>query len=756
MQEKLAIAVLVMTLALFSLVLVLYNLMTKKQSDFNQIVLSQQKYDSRTIPFRRGDILDRNGTYLATSQQVYDLILDPRQIMKEPDAYLESSVNALTDCFGYDGGELTKLIKDKKSSAYVRYQKQMTYDQKKSFEQYEAQKEKEFKKDKSGKGIRGIWFEDQYKRIYPYNSLACDVIGFSGGDDLSGTGGIEQYYNDALMGTNGREYGYLNDDSNLERVIKPATNGDTVVSTIDANVQKIVEKYIAQWEQETGSERLGVIVMDPNNGEVLAMASDKAFDLNKPRQLLPEFTDDVVKQLGIQESIDDYHRKNKDAPPLAPGDVYAHYSNDDIMSMGKQVAWNQTWRNFCISDGYEPGSTSKIFTVSSGLEEGAITGNEVYVCNGKLRVGGWDINCVNRAGHGPLTVEEGLMKSCNVVMMHVAQQVGKQKFYKYQQIFGFGSKTGIDLPGEADNKTLVYTADTADPVSLATNAFGQNFNCTMIQMAAAYCSVINGGDYYQPHVVKQVLNDQGSVVRRMDPILVRETVSQSTTDFINEALYKTVNAPGGTGSAARIAGYKIAGKTGTAEKIPRDHENYLVSFCGYAPSDHPQVLVYVVVDQPHTASQAHSTYATNIFRKIMTEILPYLNIFPESDTSGAPSAQGEAAGNGSGDGAGGSAAGGNTAGGNETGETKAADTGTEAIKPSADPAEATKDSGTASEETASSSAAGASAGETSAGETSLDEFDRGDGLEQQNAPAALPGQSGQLKPLPTGGTVTPQ
>ena len=168
------------------------------------------------------------------------------------------------------------------------------------------------------------------------------------------------------------------------------------------------------------------------------------------------------------------------------------------------------------------------------------------------------------------------MKSCNVVMMHIAQKVGKQKFYKYQQQFGFGSKTGIDLPGEADNKTLMYNAETADPASLATNAFGQNFNCSMIQMAAAYCSVINGGSYYEPHVVKQILNEQGSIVKKMDPVLVRETVSESTTKFINEALYKTVNAQGGTGSAAKVEGYKIAGKTGTAEKVGRDKKNYVV------------------------------------------------------------------------------------------------------------------------------------------------------------------------------------
>ncbi len=629
MQEKLAVTVLVITLALFALVMVLYNLMTNRKEDYNQIVLSQQEYDSRVIPFRRGDILDRNGTYLATSEKVYNLILDPRQIMSDPEAYLEPTVTALVDCFGYDRTEIMNLIQEKKDKQYVRYAKQLAYSDKENYEQYKAGKAEDLKKAKQA--IKGIWFEDEYKRVYPYNSLGCNVVGFANGDGMGGTGGIEQFYNTTLMGTNGREYGYLNDDSNLERVIKPATGGNTVVSTIDANVQKIVEKYIAQWEQETGSKRVGVLVMDPNNGEVLAMANDKSFDLNNPRDLRPEYTDDVLRELGIKEAIEDYKRKNKDAVPLTEENVTEHYSNEEIMSLGTQVAWNQTWRNFCISDGYEPGSTAKIFTVAAALEEGSITGNETYMCNGFLEVGGYKISCVSRTGHGLLTVEQGLMKSCNVVMMHIAQQMGKDKLYKYEQMFGLGSKTGIDLPGEADNRTLVYHADTAGPTDLATNSFGQNFSTTMIQMAAAYSSVINGGSYYEPHVVKQILNEQGSVIKKVDPVLVRETVSESTTKFINEALYKTVNAQGGTGGAAKVAGYRIAGKTGTAEKIPRDKTNYLVSFMGYAPAENPQVLVYVVVDEPHVEDQPHSTYASGIFQKIMTELLPYLNIFPDTD-----------------------------------------------------------------------------------------------------------------------------
>jgi stage V sporulation protein D (sporulation-specific penicillin-binding protein) len=638
MQEKLAITVLVITLALFALVMVLYNLMTHKKEDFNQIVLSQQQYDSRIIPFKRGDILDRNGTYLAASEKVYNLILDPKQIMTNPDAYLEPSVTALTECFGYDRNEIMNLIQEKKDKQYVRYTKQLTYEDKTKYDKYKADKTKALKKEK--KDIKGIWFEDEYKRIYPYNSMGSKVIGFANGDGMGGTGGIEQFYNTTLMGINGREYGYLNDDSNLERVIKPSTNGNTVVSTIDVNIQKIVEKYINEWEQQTGSKKVGVIVMDPNNAEILAMADDKSFDLNNPRDLRPEFTPELLRQLGIKEAIDDFKRKNKEAQPLTEETVSQHYSDEQIISLGTQVAWNQTWRNFTISDGFEPGSTEKIFTVSAALEEGAITGHETYDCNRFLEVGGYKIKCVSRFGHGPITVEQGLMKSCNVVMMRIAQQIGKDKFYKYQQMFGFGSKTGIDLPGEADNRATIYTADIAGPTDLATNSFGQNFNSTMIQMAAAYVSVINGGSYYEPHVVKQILNEQGAVVKKVDPILVRETVSESTTKFINEALFKTVNAEGGTGGAAKVAGYKVAGKTGTAEKMGRDKTNYVVSFCGYAPADNPQVLVYVVVDEPHVEDQPHSTYASQIFQKIMADILPYLNIFPDTETEGVPSGDG--------------------------------------------------------------------------------------------------------------------
>lgn len=633
MQERLAIAVIAITLALFALIYVLYDIVENNRDSYNQIVLTQQDYDSRPLAYRRGDIVDRNGTYLATTEKVYNLILDPRQIMSDEEDYLEASVTALSTVLGYDAGELRTLITSNPDTAYVRYARQLSYDQKEAFETYQTETNKANSKADSKARVKGVWFEEEYKRVYPYNSLASSVIGFATSDGGGGNGGIEQSYNSALIGTNGREYGYLNDDSNLERVIKPAVNGNTVVSTLDVNVQNAVEKRIQEWMTETGSDHVGVVVMNPNNGEILAMAGESPFDLNNPREVSSRYTDAEIRQLGVKEAVGDYKRKhrNTDQATITEDQVTAHYTEDEIRSLGLQVAWNQEWRNFCVSDTFEPGSPSKIFTVATALEEGIVTPNDSFYCDGYQEVGGFPIKCTAyiKGGHQNISLAESLMVSCNDAMMQIAAKTGTPLFTKYQRLFGFGTKSGIDLPGEPDTSGLLYTADTMKPVDLATSSFGQTYNCTMIQMAAGFSSVINGGSYYEPHVVRQIVNEQGAVVKKIEPKLVRETVSESTSSFIRDALYRTVSE--GTGKAAAVPGYKIGGKTGTAQKLPRSARNYLLSFCGFAPVDDPQVLVYVVVDVPHVEDQPHSTYASVIFQKIMSDILPYLNIFPETD-----------------------------------------------------------------------------------------------------------------------------
>lgn len=633
MQEKLAITVLVITLALFALVMVLYNLIKHNQEDYNQIVLEHQNYSSQILPYRRGEIMDRNGTYLAVSEQVYNLIIDPKVILSDKDKYLTTTVSVLSQTFGYNTEELIKLINENEAKSYINYEKQITQEQKEAFEANSEAAQGTSSKQK----VAGVWFEPQYKRVYPYGTLASTVIGFSYDNGAKGMNGIEQYYNDQLTGINGREYGYLNEETNLERVIKEAENGRTIVSTIDINLQKIAEKYIDEWEAGIGSKMSAAIVMNPQNGEILAMATKNRYDLNDPRNLEGQFTDEEIRAMGRLEAVDDYKRKNRDRDlTITEEEVSQHYSEEEIYSLGQQVAWNKIWRNFCVSDSFEPGSPSKIFTVAAAMEEGYITGNESIECEGVLEVGGHQIHCVNRNGHGSLTITESLMESCNVVMMRLASMTGGRRFSKYQEIFGFGQKTNIDLPGEADTSTLIYQADQMRSSNLATNSFGQNFNCTMVQMAAAFASVINGGSYYEPHVVKQILNDQGSVVKKIEPVLVRETVSEGTAAFLKTALEKTVSE--GTGKAAQVEGYAVGGKTGTAEKYPRSAENYLVSFIGFAPADNPQIMVYVAIDTPNLPGkeQAHSSFATQIVQKILTESLPYLNIFPATDTEQLP------------------------------------------------------------------------------------------------------------------------
>ncbi|MEG2732801.1 MAG: penicillin-binding protein 2 [Clostridium sp.] len=614
MQEKLAIAVLAIMLALFALIFVLYDIVKNKGDAYNQIVLGHQDYESRTIPYKRGNIVDRNGTYLATSEKVYNLILDPKQILGEEQnyEYMDATLEALNQCFGYDKEEVRNLINEKKDNYYVVYDKQLNADQKEAFETLKKTQNDIFKKssiDEGGKKrITGVWFEEEYKRVYPNNELACDVIGFSLKDGSGASGGMEQYYNDVLTGVNGREYGYLNDDSNLERVVKPAKNGETLVSTIDVNIQKICQKYIDEWQAQIGSDVAAVIVMDPRTSEVLAMDTNIRYDLNNPYDISKYYTPEEIN------AMDDKARSD---------------------------AWYKMWRNFCISDAYEPGSPQKPFTVAGAMEEGIINGNESFTCGGRLEIGGWPIRCVARNGHGPITVKQGLMKSCNVVMMEISRMTGKEIFSKYQQSFGFGKKTGIDLPGEADTASLVYSADAMGPADLATNSFGQNYNCTMIQMAAGYASMINGGAYYEPHTVKEILNDQGAVVRKNDPKLIRETVSESTSNYIKEALFQTVSGVGGTAGAAAVAGYEVGGKTGTAQKQPRSAKNYLVSFIGFAPAHDPEVLIYVILDTPHLPGeeQAHSRFASEIFSKIMGEVLPYMNVFPQTEANTAADEQ---------------------------------------------------------------------------------------------------------------------
>lgn len=602
MQKKLVVLFLVVLLAFVALSIRLIFINKENGENYKKQILSQQNYVSTVLPFKRGDILDAQGSKLAYSEKVYNLVVDA-DIINKTEGSLEPTLTALDTCFDVDVEALRTHITTNTTNKYYVVLKQLTYEEIAPFLEMQGNP-------KEYPDIKGIWFEEEYKRVYPYGTLACDAIGFTTADNI-GTFGLEEYYDDILNGVNGREYGYLTEDSNLERTTKAAEDGKTIVSTIDANIQSIVEKYVAQWNHEheganayrageLGSYNTGVIVMNPQTGEVLAMAGYPVFDLNNPRSL---------SENGLYT-----------AEEIAAMDNDAYYD-----------ALNELWRNFCISDTYEPGSTAKSLTVSAALDSGSINETDSYYCGGVYEVGGHQIHCHKRIGHQTVSVSGALEQSCNVALMQIGQAMGKDTFMEYLTNFNMGLKTNIDLAGEARTDTLIYNP--ADMVSsdLAISTFGQGYNVTMIQMAAAFCSVINGGYYYQPHMVKEIRNPDGSTVEKIEPRVLKQTVSETTSDTMREYLFNVCNV--GTGSTAVPAGYYIGGKTGTAEMYPRKTGNYVVSFVGFAPIDDPQVMIYVVIDRPNVEDQPHSTFAQEIANNVLTEILPYLQIFRTQEIS---------------------------------------------------------------------------------------------------------------------------
>lgn len=596
MKKRLVVIYLIITLALLFLLGKIGYMQKEEGDNYVKKVLSSQIYNSRTIPFKRGDITDRKGTVLATSVDVYNVILDCKVINSKQERYLKPTVAALTQYFDITEEEIKGILDERPDSQYYVLRKRLPFDEIAEFQKMLEDKKKY-------PDIAGVWFEKQYKRNYPYGTLASSVLGFTTSSN-EGIGGLENYYNNILNGANGREYGYLNTDSDVEKTIVEATDGNTVVTTIDENIQAIVEEKILAFNQQyannaregNGSTNTGVIIMDPNNAEVLAMADYPNYDLNHPWDLTPFFPQEQIDAMSEEQRLD---------------------------------ALNKVWQNYCITHTYEPGSTFKPFTVAAGLETGTMNGGEVYVCDGVEKIGEHDIHCVVRSGHGQETVEKALMDSCNDALMQMSYVIGNENFCKYQNIFNFGLRTNIDLPGEARTDTLIYNAEDMGVASLATNSFGQNFNATMIQMATAFSSLINGGYYYQPHIVKEIKDENGNTVEKTDRVLLKETVSRSTSDKMRAYLYKVTSE--GTAITAKIPGYSMGGKTGTAQKQPRSANNYLVSFIGYAPQENPQLLIYVVIDEPNVEDQAHSVYAQQLAHDILMEVLPYMNIYQDEE-----------------------------------------------------------------------------------------------------------------------------
>lgn len=561
----------------------IYRINSKDGDRYRKEALSQQSYTNTVLNYQRGDVKDRNNTTLAVSVRKYDLVLEPRTLGKD-EKKKQATVDAIAKTFGVASSVVEEVIQKKPNSMYEHID---------GLKELPAKKVDKFKKQIKKERLEGVWFEEVYKRNYPLKTVGASIIGFMNSNN-QGTYGVEEQYNSVLNGTTGREYGYFDSNMNLQRTIKEAKDGNSVVLTIDANVQKIIEDEIADFQKNgTGAKTIAMMVMNPKNGEILAMASNSTFDLNDPQNLASMYSEQKIAAMTDKEK------------------------NENLLSM---------WSNFCVGSAYEPGSTFKPFTIAAALDENIISGKSTFQCNGVKKVADREIHCSNRNGHGMLDLRHALMESCNAALMDIGLGLGRNKFSKYNKLYGFGQRTGVDLPGETSG--LIHTKEELNPVELATSSFGQTQTVTMVQMLSGFSSLINGGNYYQPHLVKEIRNSNGDVVKTIDPVVVKRTTSEDTSSKLRSYLKSTVEE--GTAAPAQVKGYSIGGKTGTAEKRPVSVKKYLVSFIGCEPAEDPEVAYYVIIDEPHVKDQAHSTYATEFSSKVMKRVLPFLGQYASS------------------------------------------------------------------------------------------------------------------------------
>lgn len=609
MRKKLVMLFCAVLLALVALTARITYINATSGSKYKKQVLSQaqQRYENRVLPARRGDIYDRNGNLLATSNKVYNVILDCKAV-NEQEEYTEPTVRALVDVLGLDEKEIRSRLsaEDTKNSQYQILKKQISMDEKKAFEEAteipEDVEESGLTKAeiKERNNVKGVWFEEDYLRIYPFNESACDTIGFTLSRDVADIG-LESYYNSTLMGADGRQYGYFNNNADVEQTIIEPVNGRSIETSLDIGAQQIVEKYVNAFNEKMGAKHVGVIVEDPSTGEIIAMDGGDRYDLNNPRDLSGVYSKEEIKAMNDEQTVE---------------------------------ALNGMWSNYCVTDAFEPGSVVKPIVMAGALEKGKISESDTFLCDG-LEIFGANgetpIKCaVYPDAHGTETLGEVIANSCNDGMMQIGAKMGSEQFIKAQSLFNFGARTGIDLPNEGSG--IIHTEDTMGETELACSAFGQGYTCTMIQEINALCSVINGGYYYQPHLVTKIKDANGGIVKTFSPTLLKQTISSNISADIRS--YMELSVQQGTSHYSKVQGYSSGGKTGTAEKFPRGNGKYLVSFIGFAPVEEPEVVIYIVVDEPNAEDQATSRYPQYIAQGILSELLPYLNIAPDEITDG--------------------------------------------------------------------------------------------------------------------------
>ncbi|MCI1966732.1 MAG: PASTA domain-containing protein [Oscillospiraceae bacterium] len=535
---------------------------------------------------QRGTIYDQNLKILAQSATVWQVVLEPAYIT---DKNRDVIAAGLSEILGLD--KETILKHSKKKTYYDVIKRKVESSVK---DQIVAFKDK----NDITNGIRLI---EDYKRYYPYGTLASTILGFTG-TDSQGLSGIEAEYDSELTGVSGKLVTAKNAigtdmQYDYEQEV-PAQDGHSLVLTIDEVVQHILEKNLAEGLADNNVQNRGcAIIMNVKTGAIIAMAVKGDFDPNDPFTIADKTQADAIAKM----------------------------TDGAEKTQAIQKAQQAQWRNKCVSDTYQPGSVFKMITGASAMEENLVSENTQFSCPGYLKVGDRIIHDWRRSGFGSLTFAQGICKSSNVVFMKVGQLLGPDLFFKYFDAFGFTSKTGIDLPGES--RSLYYTASQLKPVELATSAFGQSFTITPIQMVTACAAVANGGYLVHPHVVDRILDSVGNIVKTAETSPKRQVISEDTSKRISAILQQ--DATSGTASSGYIPGYRIAGKTGTSEKQEiKTSKEYIASYCGFAPADDPRIAMLVFYDEPHGSSYYGSQVAGPVFLKTMSEVLPYLGVEP--------------------------------------------------------------------------------------------------------------------------------
>ena len=654
----------IMIASFIVIVLRVSYLVTFKGEEYKRMVYSQRQTSDTVIPCERGSIYDSKGTLLASNIKQYIVILDAKQVndmakQKGSTSYIDATAQALNTYLGFDKDAILEFINNNPNDAYERISKDENgkvislsqEELKPLMDAIKASKEKGSKET----AIYGIQFEDSYIRYYPNGTLACDVIGYVN-DGNEGTYGLEQYYETELKGIDGRSFGYINDDTNLEKQIVPAQNGNSLILNLDSSIQRIVERKIVEinetmdFEDRSGSYNTGVIIMECDTGNVLAMAGWPFYDLNDPRGVSIEkyYTQKQIQEIMSKYAISEGYVNGISSNIFFEEGQEPYFKilneetgKDEIVMLTQEqkdtldndlsgFVRDGIWKNFCISDTYEPGSVAKTFTTAIGLDSGRLVPSDSFSCNGVIQVLDRSIHCSHKWGCGGGDLRMCLVKSCNPAYTQFGKKIGKDTFLAYSKDF-YGVRTGIDLTGEVSAEGLVFNERTLNTTELATASFGQGFNATMIQMISGFNSLINGGNYYEPHVVGKIVDSNGCVVKNVEPKILKQTVSETTSKTLKEYCIGVVEEQEGTGKKSRPAGYRIGGKTGTAQisgvggYLPGQ---YVVSFMSFAPADDPQIVMYVVIDRPNIIDQSAGAVnqSCQLTRDIYTEVLPYLNI----------------------------------------------------------------------------------------------------------------------------------